>query len=349
MLRVGAATRQQLQSCPLLGRGSLNIKASKASLSSNTSTRDELLELFKQSFDKSPPAASPPSAQSPAQRGVPLPQHWAAEVAKQIEFQKPPPTGVWAKKLTHQVANVAPLPWESKYPKGKQRGRKEGGSQNFDFSRDWGQSAESRRKRKDMSFDDNTQDFNFKSTDEELSDEAFWSVVATTMNKAAERYTSLFDEHITEQDLDKAIKTKRVRRQKYQMFLKRCVARRLALRANKKPQVWQWPEQRDLVYNTDLFVPLNLELKGIPEEGDDLPTLLQKQMEDAARAIGHNPSWPLGYKRKFMLDLKTLFEQAVRKGPHQYDLFAQNHFDQEGDSDRRSSIDSDEYEAEQEE
>lgn len=50
-----------------------------------------------------------------------------------------------------------------------------------------------------------------------------------------------------------------------------------------------------------------------------------------------------------MLDLKTLFEQAVRKGPHQYDLFAQNHFDQEGDSDRRSSIDSDEYEAEQEE
>jgi hypothetical protein len=42
----------------------------------------------------------------------------------------------------------------------------------------------------------------------------------------------------------------------------------------------------------------------------------------AARAIGHNPSWPLEEKRKLMLDLKSFYEGAVRKGPATYDIFA---------------------------
>jgi hypothetical protein len=48
---------------------------------------------------------------------------------------------------------------------------------------------------------------------------------------------------------------------------------------NAKPTAWQWPKDRDLIYNTDLYVPLNLELKGIEEEGEDLHGLLTEQME----------------------------------------------------------------------
>lgn len=46
-----------------------------------------------------------------------------------------------------------------------------------------------------------------------------------------------------------------------------------------KMKPWEWPKERDLLYNTDLYVPLNLQLKGIPEEGEDLAALLDKTMK----------------------------------------------------------------------
>ncbi len=50
--------------------------------------------------------------------------------------------------------------------------------------------------------------------------------------------------------------------------------------------------------------------------------LLKGTMEEAARAIGHNPSWPLAEKRKLMWGMKKFFEHAVRQGPDRnMDLF----------------------------
>jgi hypothetical protein len=61
--------------------------------------------------------------------------------------------------------------------------------------------------------------------------------------------------------------------------------------------------------------------------------LLHILIQDAARAIGHNASWPLEEKRKLMLGLKRFYEQAVRSGPGSYDLFA----------DHRHALDDDDF------
>jgi len=160
------------------------------------------------------------------------------------------------------------------------------------------------------------------------SDEAAWEDLAKEMNAWSARLEEAIAPQV--QLFNTHTRIRRARRLKYTRFILKCIASRHAKAKGKEkdpgrpqgPPKFEWP-QRDLLYNTDLFVPLNLELKGIEEEGDDLHGLLTRELQAAARTMGHNPSWPLAEKRRFVLKLKRFYEKAVKRGPSPHiDIFA---------------------------
>jgi len=64
---------------------------------------------------------------------------------------------------------------------------------------------------------------------------------------------------------------------------------------------------RDLVYNTDLKLTVNI-------ENEDLRRVCQRELDIAMIAIGHNPSWDYPHKRKQMELIREVME-TVAKDP----------------------------------
>jgi hypothetical protein len=364
------ALREQGSGCMLMGRlPAVSSPFTSGSRSLSTSA-DDLLHLFKQAASKSAPSAPAAPAQQPrpvsAGRGrMPTSAattssgNWAQQLANQLDDRaiespashpaaKPLYQGQDEKKRKFRPARHA---FDPSAPRGGSmedvasplsrggRGRRMRGGVSLGF--DDARFQDAAEEGEDDDFDmrmvlreekDDAKDIVSLSSAMDQGGDDDWEAMAAEINAWGKKLQNSLRPHI--EVLNKHTKTRRMRRQKYRAFLERCLARREAKRGGApKPAGWPWPKERDLVYNTDLFVPLNLELKGIEEEGEDLHALLTQQMEDAARAIGHNPSWPLEEKRKLMLDLKRFYEQAVRAGPASYDLFA----------DHRHALDDDDF------
>lgn len=362
------ALREQGSGCMLMGRlPAVSSPFTSGSRSLSTSA-DDLLHLFKQAASKSAPSAPAASAQQsrpvsagrgrmPTSAAATSSGNWAQQLANQLD---------------DRAIESPAIPPAAQTPQGERKQRKFRPARHaFDPSAPRGGGMEDaasplsrggrgRRMRGGVSlgFDDarfqdavegdDDDDFDMRTALREEKDDAKdlvslstamdeggdddWEAMAAEINAWGKKLQNSLRPHI--EVLNKHTKTRRMRRQKYRAFLERCLARREAKRGDApKPAAWPWPKERDLVYNTDLFVPLNLELKGIEEEGEDLHALLTQQMEDAARAIGHNASWPLEEKRKLMLGLKRFYEKAVRDGPPSYDLFA----------DHRHAMDDDDF------
>jgi hypothetical protein len=82
---------------------------------------------------------------------------------------------------------------------------------------------------------------------------------------------------------------------------------------------------RDLVYNSDLRVRLNIPpevlAKRAAEGYPDLDKVLQQELDKAAMVFGQNPSWSLADRRRMIQDMAQTLEEIVREGPDDFSIF----------------------------
>jgi hypothetical protein len=135
------------------------------------------------------------------------------------------------------------------------------------------------------------------------------------------------------QTLNKGILNKRKRRERFRELIERARAhRKQNSQTQSKPSNKKYIElpeeqqkERDLVYNSDLLVPLKFSQRALVKRASegfpDIDKVLKRELEKAATVFGHNPSWSLSDRRKMIKELARYFEKAVERGPEAYSIF----------------------------
>jgi hypothetical protein len=231
-----------------------------------STSADDLLQLFKQAAankgtarDAAPPSSSAAATPKPAAAGraKASSNHWAKKLATQLESSvsatAPPthePKFAWKERapravndpkhrrqaLYSPVAGTAPAQVTEetrlfvkakKRPRGPMRDTPSSLAEDTRFHDDDFDDDDFRRPSAREEKDDTDAELSFSSTLDEGGDDD-WEAMAAEMNAWGAKLHKTLQPHL--EVINKHIRSKRVRRQKYMMFLERVIARR---RANK--------------------------------------------------------------------------------------------------------------------